>query len=79
VAEVVLRWLIQQDGVIALSRTVHAERAAQTLHIFVFEFTAAEMADIHALAQANSRIVDPPGLAPRWDPTDVGARRTARP
>jgi diketogulonate reductase-like aldo/keto reductase len=72
VAEVVLRWLIRQDGVIALSRTAHAERAAQNLHIFDFELTAAEMADIHALAQANRRIVEPPGLAPRWDPTRCG-------
>jgi hypothetical protein len=31
------------------------------------------MAAIHDLAEPNSRIVDPPGLAPLWDPTEQGA------
>jgi diketogulonate reductase-like aldo/keto reductase len=74
VAQIVLRWLIQQDGVVTLSRTVHAKRVAENLRIFDFELTVQEMADIHALAEPNSRIVDPPGLAPRWDPTDVGVK-----
>jgi 2,5-diketo-D-gluconate reductase B len=73
VAQIVLRWLVQQDGVVALSRSVHKERAEQNLRIFDFELAGTQMAEIHALAEPGSRIVDPPGLAPEWDPT-VGAR-----
>jgi 2,5-diketo-D-gluconate reductase B len=74
IAQVVLRWLVQQDGVIALSRTSKAERLAQNLAIFDFELSAADMAAIHALAQPNSRIVDPRGLAPLWDSTEPRSR-----
>jgi 2,5-diketo-D-gluconate reductase B len=74
IAQVVLRWLVQQDGVVALSRTLHEERASQNLEIFDFSLDGEEMALIHALAEPNSRIVDPPGLAPLWDPTDQGVK-----
>jgi 2,5-diketo-D-gluconate reductase B len=70
IAQVVLRWLVQQGRVVALSRTLHEERATQNLKIFDFALEEHEMAAIHALAQPGSRIVDPPGLAPVWDPTD---------
>lgn len=69
VAQVVLRWLIQQDGVATLSRTTNADRIGQNAAIFDFELEEADCAAIHALAAPRSRIVDPPGLAPRWDPT----------
>lgn len=69
IAQVVLRWLVQQRGVIALSRTTRIERLASNLAIFDFELDDADMAAIHALATNNSRIVDPPGLAPVWDST----------
>ncbi|SFT71234.1 aldo/keto reductase [Mesorhizobium sp. YR577] len=67
VAQVVLRWLVQQDGVIALSKTVGEERAAENLAIFDFALSAEEMAAISALARPDGRIVSPPGLAPEWD------------
>jgi len=67
VAQVILRWLIQQDGVIALSKTVGAARAAENLAIFDFELSAEETAAIHALADPSGRIVSPKGLAPVWD------------
>jgi 2,5-diketo-D-gluconate reductase B len=70
IAQVVLRWLVQQGRVVALSRTLHEERATQNLRIFDFALEHEEMAAIHALARPDSRIVDPPGLAPAWDPTD---------
>lgn len=69
IAQIVLRWMVQQDGVIALSRTSKAERIAQNIAIFDFELSDADMQAIHALAQPDSRIVDPPGLAPQWDST----------
>ncbi len=67
VAQVVLRWLVQQDGIIALSKTVSEARAIQNVAIFDFALTAEEMAAIHALANADGRIVSPDGLAPIWD------------
>jgi diketogulonate reductase-like aldo/keto reductase len=69
VAQIVLRWLLQQDGVIALSRSVDPDRIASNRQVFDFALSPAEMAAIHDLARDNSRIVDPPGLAPAWDPT----------
>jgi 2,5-diketo-D-gluconate reductase B len=70
VSQVVLRWLIQQDGVIALSRTVDESRVAQNAQIFDFQLTQQDMAAVQALATPGSRIVSPAGLAPAWDPTD---------
>jgi diketogulonate reductase-like aldo/keto reductase len=71
IAQIVLRWLIQQDGVVALSRTTNESRLAENLAVFDFELDAADMAAIHARAQSGSRIVDPPGLAPDWDETST--------
>lgn len=67
VAQVVLRWLVQQDGIIALSKTVSQARAIENVAIFDFALTAEEMAAIHALANADGRMVSPDGLAPIWD------------
>lgn len=67
VAQVVLRWLVQQDGVVALSKTVGEARAAENMAIFDFALSAEEMAAIHALARPGGRIVSPGGLAPAWD------------
>jgi diketogulonate reductase-like aldo/keto reductase len=69
IAQIVLRWLVQQSGVVALSRTTRVDRLAQNLEVFDFELDSADMTAIYALATANSRIVDPPGLAPLWDST----------
>lgn len=67
VAQVVLRWLVQQEGIIALSKTVSEARAAENLAIFDFELDAGDMAAIRALARPDGRIVSPQGLAPVWD------------
>lgn len=69
IAQIVLRWLVQQRGVVALSRTAKLERLAQNLAVFDFELESEDMTAIHSLATADSRIVNPPGLAPKWDRT----------
>ena len=66
VAQIVLRWVVQ-SGVIALSKTVGAARAAENVAIFDFELSADEMRAISALARPDGRIVSPEGLAPAWD------------
>ena len=67
VAQVVLRWLIQHEGVVTLSKTVSEARAASNAAIFDFKLSTHEMAAITALARPDGRIVSPPGLAPAWD------------
>ncbi|MCH2274742.1 aldo/keto reductase [Thalassospira sp.] len=67
VAQVVLRWLLQQNDVIALSKTATESRVAENFDIFDFELSGEEMQAIHGLADKNGRIVSPDGLAPDWD------------
>lgn len=67
VAQVVLRWLVQQDGVIALSKTITEARVAENAAIFDFALSTEDMAAIHGLATSEGRIVSPDGLAPVWD------------
>jgi 2,5-diketo-D-gluconate reductase B len=67
VAQIVLRWLIQQPRVVALSRTENIERIAGNTKVFDFALTDDEMAAISGLKSSDSRIVNPPHLAPAWD------------
>ena len=67
VAQIVLRWMIQQEGVVALSKTVNEARAAENLAIFDFDLSAEAVATIDALARPDGRLVSPEGLAPAWD------------
>jgi diketogulonate reductase-like aldo/keto reductase len=67
IPQVVLRWLIQQGNVVALSRTTNPDRIAENLSVFDFELGEDEMAAIQTLARPDSRIVNPAGLAPDWD------------
>lgn len=55
--QITLRWLVQQEGVIAIPRTSSAERARENLAIFDFSLSESEMAEIHGLADPNGRIV----------------------
>lgn len=66
-AQIALRWLVQQDNVIALSKTLRAERAADNASIFDFELDAADMRALAGLARPDGRLVSPEGLAPQWD------------
>lgn len=65
--QVALRWLMQQDRVMAIPRSSKEAHAKANFEIFDFELSADEMAAVGALAQANRRLVNPAGLAPDWD------------
>lgn len=67
IAQVVLRWLIQQPNVVALSRTENISRVEENTRVFDFGLTPQQMEMIHNLHTVGSRIVDPPHLAPDWD------------
>ena len=66
-AQVVLRWAVQQDGVIALSKTATETRLQENFEIFDFALTDTEMTVVHKLAKPDGRIVSPAHLAPVWD------------
>ncbi|MCF3638558.1 aldo/keto reductase [Rhizobium sp. TRM95111] len=66
-AQVALRWLIEQPGVVALTKTATESRLKENFDIFDFTLSAEEMKRIHLLARPDGRIVNPDGLAPRWD------------
>ncbi len=67
VAQVVLRWHLQQPNVIPIPRSTNPGRQAENLNIFDFTLSDDEMKRIHALARADGRIASPPGRAPDWD------------
>jgi 2,5-diketo-D-gluconate reductase B len=65
VAQVALRWLVQQN-MIPIPRTANPRHLADNIAIFDFALSDAEMAEIAALARPDGRVIDPPH-APQWD------------
>jgi 2,5-diketo-D-gluconate reductase A len=57
VAQVVLRWLVQRD-VVAIPKSVRAERMAENIDVFDFELTDDEMARIAAMDTGTSAFFD---------------------
>ena len=64
--QVTLRWLLQQDGVMAIPKSGSPKNAATNFDIFDFELSADDMATISALAKPDGRLIDPE-FAPKWD------------
>lgn len=64
--QVSLRWLMQQDNVLAIPRTSKAERLASNIEVFDFELTQEEVSQIDQLKKDNIRVVNP-SFAPAWD------------
>jgi len=67
IAQVALRWLMQQGNIAAIPRSSNPKHIAESLDIFDFELTAGEMAEIFALKRLDGRIANPRGRAPAWD------------
>ena len=57
-AQIVLRWQVQQEGVVAIPRSGNAGRIAQNLRVFDFALEADEMAALDALRARRHRICD---------------------
>jgi len=66
VAQVVLRWLVQQERVVAIPGVLNVEQLRENLKVLEVKLTNGEMAAISALAR-GTRIVNPPH-SPAWDP-----------
>lgn len=69
--QIALRWLIQQEGVVAIPRTSKPERLADNLDVFDFTLSADEMAGIKQLTLRNQRLVNPERFAPQWDKANL--------
>jgi diketogulonate reductase-like aldo/keto reductase len=66
-AQVALRWLIQQEGVIAIPRTSSATRAAENIAVFDFSLSETDVAAINELASPDGRTGDWLDEAYQWD------------
>lgn len=64
--QIVLRWHVQQDGVVAIPRTTRKERLKENADIFDFALSDAEMAAISKLRGGGNRICNF-DFAPEWD------------
>jgi diketogulonate reductase-like aldo/keto reductase len=65
-AQIVLRWQVQQDSVVAIPRSSNPERIAQNLRVFDFALEAGEMAALDALRVRQHRLCDFE-FSPGWD------------
>ena len=65
-SQIILRWHVQQAGVIAIPRSSNAGRIAENSEIFDFALTDDEMVAISQLARPDGRMVKP-AWAPEWD------------
>jgi diketogulonate reductase-like aldo/keto reductase len=67
VAQVALRWLVQQGNIVPIPRSSNKQRIAENLAVFDFALSDDEMQRIAALARPDGRIANPIGRAPAWD------------
>ena len=67
IAQVALRWLMQQGNIAAIPRSANPKHIAESLNVFDFELTQDEMREIFALKRPDGRIANPKGRAPAWD------------
>jgi diketogulonate reductase-like aldo/keto reductase len=65
-AQVVLRWQVQRDGVVAIPRSSDAGRIRENLDVFDFTLDDGEVAAIDALRSQALRICDFE-FSPEWD------------
>jgi 2,5-diketo-D-gluconate reductase B len=67
IAQIALRWLVQQGNIAAIPRSANPRHMAESLAVFDFELTGDEMSRISALKRPDGRIANPKGRAPAWD------------
>lgn len=67
VAQIALRWLVQQGNIAPIPRSSNPQHMAESLDIFDFTLSDEEMKRIFALKRPDGRIANPVGRAPAWD------------
>ena len=65
-AQVILRWHMQQPGVVAIPKSANRQRIAENIAIFDFALSEDEMRAISALARPEGRMISP-AFSPPWD------------
>ena len=65
--QVVIRWLLQQQDVVAIPRSANPAHIAANFDVFNFELDEDDMDLIHRLARSDGRVVNPGSIAPDWD------------
>lgn len=65
-AQVVLRWLVQQERVAAIPKASGPEHREANIDVFDFALSDDEMARLHGLARDDGRILDP-AWGPDWE------------
>ena len=67
IAQVALRWLIQQGNIVPIPRSSNPGRIAENFQVFDFSLSDDEMARITALRRTNGRIANPIERVGAWD------------
>jgi diketogulonate reductase-like aldo/keto reductase len=67
IAQIALRWLVQQGSIAPIPRSANPQHMAESLRVFDFALTEGEMNRVNALARPDGRIANPRGRAPAWD------------
>lgn len=67
IAQIALRWLVQQGNIAPIPRSSNPRHMAECLEIFDFALTDGEMKRLFALRRPDGRIANPAGRAPKWD------------
>ncbi len=65
-AQVVVRWHVQQPGVIAVPKSATPSRIAENFQVADFSLNADEMLQLSSLSRVDGRIVKP-AVQPKWD------------
>ena len=66
-SQVALRWLLDQPNVAAIPKSASRKHLAANFAVFDFSLSVADRAAIDA-KRGGTRLVDPAGWAPDWDP-----------
>ena len=66
-SQVALRWLIQQGGTIALTRTINLDRLTEDAAVLDFELSPSDMAEVSALAESARSVIAPSRRVPARD------------
>lgn len=64
-AQIALRWLLQQDKVLAIPKTSNPDRLEENFKVFDFDLQEDEMERLNELSRQRKRVVDPE-FAPNW-------------
>ncbi|MEP6645859.1 MAG: aldo/keto reductase [Saprospiraceae bacterium] len=65
-AQIILRWIIQKENILAIPRSSNLHRLQENLNIFDFELVKEDMEDIDAWRLENHRVVSAQNGA-KWD------------